>query len=91
MFVILKRMENLMIFIEVLGYIAIALMVLQIVLTIGMVTCNSFKSTQDSSGENNESSFDSSGKNNESLYDSSNESSNRNEMLTASLTRESYV
>ena len=49
MFIILKRMENLMIFIEVLGYIGIALMILQIVLTIGMVTCNSFKSTQDSS------------------------------------------
>ena len=87
MFVILQRMENLMIFIEVLGYIAIALMVLQIILTIGMVTCNSFKSTQDSSRKNNESSFDSSCKNDESCYDSS----NRNESLTASLTRESYV
>ena len=80
-----------MIFIEVLGYIAIALMVFQIILTIGMVTCNSFKSTQDSSGKNNESSFDSSGKNNEASFDSSHESSNRNESLTASLTRESYV
>ena len=88
MFVILKRMENLMIFIEVLGYIAIALMVLQIVLTIGMVTCNSYQSSQDSSGKNNESS---NSKNYESLYDSSNESSNRNELLTSSLARESYV
>ena len=91
MFVILKRMENLMIFIEVLGYIAIALMVLQIVLTIGMVTCNSYQSTQDSSGKKNDSSQESYSKKHESLYDSSNESSNRNELLTASLTRESYV
>ena len=80
-----------MIFIEVLGYIAIALMVLQIVLTIGMVTCNSYQSTQDSSGKNNDSSQESYSKKYESLYDSSNESSNRNELLTASLTRESYV
>ena len=63
MFDILKRMENLMIFIEVLGYIAIALMVLQIVLTIGMVTCNSTKK--------NESSYESSNESlNESSYDS---------------------
>ena len=87
MFDILKRMENLMIFIEILGYIAIALMVLQIVLTIGMVTCNSFKPTQDSSGKNN----DSSSKTHESFFDSSHESSNRNELLTASSSRESYV
>ena len=91
MFVILKRMENLMIFIEVLGYIAIALMVLQIVLTIGMVTCNSYQSTHDSSGKKNDSSQESYSKKHESLYDSSNEPSNRNELLTASLTRESYV
>ena len=91
MFDILKRMENLMILIEILGYIAIALMVLQIVLTIGMVTCNSFKSTRDSSGKNNDSYHDSSSETHESSYDSSHESSNRNELLTASLTRESYV
>ena len=67
MFVILQRMENLMIFIEVLGYIAIALMVLQIVLTIGMVTCNSTKNStvkknneyEPSNESLNESSYDS--------------------------------
>ena len=75
MFDILKRMENLMIFIEVLGYIAIALMVLQIVLTIGMVTCNSTKSTNK--------------KNNDSFNESSNES--LNESSHDPLVRESYV
>ena len=84
-------MENLMIFIEVLGYIAIALMVLQIILTIGMVACNSFNSTHDSSGKNNDSYNDSSSKTHESFFDSSHESSNRNELLTASSSRESYV
>ena len=91
MFVILERIENLMIFIEVLGYIAIALMVLQILLKIGMVTCNSYKSTQDQPGKTNNSSPDSSSKKYESFYASSHESSNRNELLTASSSRESYV
>ena len=66
-----------MIFIEVLGYIAIALMVLQIVLTIGMVAC---KSTQNS-------------KKYESSYESSNESSNESshESSYDSLVHESRV
>ena len=63
MFDILKRMENLMIFIEVLGYIAIALMVLQIVLTIGMMACKSSSTKNESSRQSNDS-F------NESSYDS---------------------
>ena len=44
------RMENLITFIEILGYIAIALMLLQVLLTIGMMACKN---------ESNESSHES--------------------------------
>ena len=45
-------MESLMIFIEILGYIAIALMLLQIFLTIGLIAC---KPNENSSNARNES------------------------------------
>ena len=51
MFDILKRMENLMIFIEILGYIAIALMLLQVFLTIGMLACKVKNESNESSHE----------------------------------------
>ena len=58
MFQLLKEMQHLLFFLEILGFIAIALMILQIFLTIGLLACN----------ETNESSNASS---NESLHDSS--------------------
>ena len=48
MFDLFNRMENLLTFLEVLGYIAIALMVLQIFLTLGVMVCKS-KSSDDAS------------------------------------------
>ena len=46
------RMENLITFIEILGYIAISLMLLQVFLTVGMMACKV-------KNESNESSHDS--------------------------------
>ena len=54
-----QRMEQLLLFIETLGYIAVALMLLQIFLTVGVLSCQ--KSSNDSSnGSSNDSSNDSS-------------------------------
>ena len=48
MFQLLQQMEQLVIFFEVLGYIAIALMLLQIILTIGLLA---FETTNESSNK----------------------------------------
>ena len=45
------RMENLITFIEILGYIAIALMLLQVFLTIGMLACKVKNESNESSHE----------------------------------------
>ena len=42
------RMENLITFIEILGYIAIALMLLQVFLTVGMMACKNDKKNESS-------------------------------------------
>ena len=78
---IFQRMENLLIFIEILGYIAISLMLLQVFLTIGMLACESLKSRQESSRHNDES----------IKHDNSNESLINNVSSNDSLRRESYV
>ena len=57
MFQLLKEMQQLLFFLEILGFIAIALMILQIFLTIGLLACK----------EKHESSHDSS---NDSSYES---------------------
>ena len=62
MFQLLQQMEQLVIFLEVLGYIAIALMLLQIILTIGLLA---YEKTHESSNKSShepqhESSYDSS-------------------------------
>ena len=55
MFQLLQQMEQLLFFLEILGYIAIALMLLQIFLTIGVLSC---QKQDDSSNESyNESSI----------------------------------
>ena len=58
MFELLNRMEQLLLFMEVLGYTAIALMLLQIFLTLGVLSCqNVYDSSSDSSKQSsNESS-----------------------------------
>ena len=76
---IFQRMENLLIFIEILGYIAISLMLLQVFLTIGMLACESFKSRQESS------------RHIDASINHSNESLINNASLNGSLQRESYV
>ena len=52
MFQLLQQMEQLIIFLEILGYIAIALMLLQIILTIGLLAYETtIKSSHESSNE----------------------------------------
>ena len=51
MFDLINRMENLITFLEILGYIAIALMILQIFLTLGSLACKSDDSSDDSRNE----------------------------------------
>ena len=48
MFQLLKEMHQLLFFLEILGFIAIALMILQIFLTVGLLAC---KETNDSSND----------------------------------------
>ena len=71
MFALLQQMEQLLFFLEILGYIAIALMLLQIFLTIGVLSCpNKFDSSDNSS--------------NESSNESSNKTSNDSSILRES-------
>ena len=58
MFQLLQQMEQLVFFLEILGYIAIALMLLQIFLTIGVLSCQkSNDSCNDSSIESSNESY----------------------------------
>ena len=59
MFELLNRMEQLLLFMEVLGYTAIALMLLQIFLTLGVLSCqNVYDSSNDSSKDSRNDSSD---------------------------------